>query len=185
MSSVTYNLRYISFLSSSVNHSLLQLLFHLCTHLEVEFPIMNVPRNLLLLFLSLAAVNSRPNFLDDWDNQIWSSDSIDSAELGLSDMGLSEPQDITNFYVTDDVFPSISGDTALADSGFDGVITNTFQGSTEDGLSGPISSFNDGDALFLFPTNGDTGELAMDDICPDGYWNRCCNGGYCFWGMFV
>lgn len=134
---------------------------------------MNIRRNLLLLFLYMAAASSLPSLYDDWDSQDLNSDSITSDGLGLSDIGLSDPQDSTNLYTIDE-YPSISGDIALADPGFDGATTTTFQALTEDGLSGSNTGFDDGKF-----------ELAKDDICQDGYWNRCCNSGLCFWGMFI
>lgn len=146
------------------------------------FPIMDIRRNLLLLFLYIAAANSFPNLVDDWGSQNLNSDSIASSGLGFLDIGLSEPQDNTNFYFNDDESLSISGNPVLADPGVDGATISTFQDLTGDELSASIAGLDDGDATLSFPAIDAKGELAMDDICPLGYWNRCCNGGACFWG---
>lgn len=133
----------------------------------------------------MAAANSLPSLFDDSDNQVLNSDSSVSPGLGLSDIVSSEPEDFTNFYATDDESPSISGEIALADPGLDGTTTSLFQDLTVDGLSGSTSLLGAGDTLRSLPAADGSVELAMDDFCPLGYWNRCCQHGYCFWGMYV
>ena len=146
---------------------------------------MVVRRNLRLLFLYMAAANSLPNPFNDLESQNLYSDGIGSTKLDFLDMGLSEPQDSTNLYTKADQFPSISDGTALANPGLDWTTTSTYQGSTEDEWIGSIAGFDDSEPTLSFPTSDSKVELAMDDICPIGYWNRCCNFGYCFWGMYV
>lgn len=142
---------------------------------------MEIQRKLLLMFLCMAAANSLPSLFDDSDNQNLNSDSSVSPELGTVS---SEPPDFTNLYANDDEFPLISGNIALADPGLDGA-TSLFQDLPAKDLSGSAAHLEDGDILRSLPAADSSIELAMDDFCPLGYWNRCCHDGYCFWGMFV
>lgn len=146
---------------------------------------MDVRRNLLVLFLCIAAANSLPNLFNDWDSQELASDILASSEVGLPDLGWSEPQDNTNLFATGDGYPSIIGDLALGDPGLDGVTTSPFQDLSEGALSKSTTPLEDGDTLLSLPATDDKVELALDDICPLGHWNRCCYNGLCFWGMFV
>lgn len=144
---------------------------------------MEFRRKLLLLILCMTAANSLPNLFDDSDNNDLNSDSSFSPGLGLLDIGSSEPQDFTDFYATDNEFPSYSDNIVLADPGLDVVTTSSLQDPTADELSGLTTSLEYGDTLRSLPAAEGNVELAMDDFCPLGYWNRCCHHGYCFWGV--
>ena len=133
----------------------------------------------------MAAANSLPSLFDDLDDQNVNSDSSVSPSLGLSDMVSSEPQDFIDLYATDDEFPSISSNIALADPGLDGATTSLFQDLPGEALSGSATSLGDDDILRSLPAADGRVELAMDDYCPSNYSNHCCRDGYCFWGMFV
>ena len=147
---------------------------------------MDVRRKFLLLFLCMIAANSLPSLFDDSNNNGLDSDSSVSSGLGLLDIESSEPQDFIDFYAINNEFPSISDDIVLADPGLDGVTKSSpFHDLTADGLSGLTTPLGEGDTLRSLPVAPGNVELAMDDFCPLGYWNRCCQFGYCFWGMFL
>lgn len=114
--------------------------------------------NVILLLLFKVAANSLPNLLNDWDSQLLSSDGIAFDESGSQDIALSEPLDTYLFDRSSDETSLIESEISplLPHSRFDGAISSVFQDSTEAESS---------------PTF---------DICPLGYWNRCCNRGVCF-----
>lgn len=145
---------------------------------------MDVRRNIFLLLLYMTAAKSLPNILNDWDSHILNSNSIAFSGSGFPDMDVSEPRDSSIFDVSGDEFLSFNGDWSLAGPGFDGATSSTFQDLTEGGSSKSILGVDNGNLMLSPPVMDGMGELAMDDICTIGYWNRCCKDGNCFWGRF-
>lgn len=132
----------------------------------------------------MTAAKSLPNILNDWDSQISNSDSIAFSGTGLLDMDLSEPKGNSLFDVGGDEFLSFNGDLSPAGPGFAEATSSIFQDLSEDESSISIASADSSNVNLSPPVMYGMGELASDDICTIGYWNRCCHDGVCFWGRF-
>ena len=141
-------------------------------------------RNIFLLLLYITAAKSLPNILNDWDSQISNPDSIAFSETGLLDMDVSQPQGNSLFDVGGDEFLSFNGDLSPAGAGFAEAPSSIFQDLIEDESSISKPSVDSSNLILSPPVMNGMGELAKDDICPEGYWNRCCHDGVCFWGRF-
>ena len=138
---------------------------------------MHFRQTFFLKFLYIAVANSLPNVLDQWDSQILSSDSTTFAEPGFPDMNLLEPQENAILDSNLDGSLLFNSDPLLASSGYNGDTSSIFQDLAGD-ESISIPSVDSGNAM---PSST---ELAMDDVCPFGYWNHCCYNGFCVWGVW-
>jgi hypothetical protein len=148
---------------------------------------MDFVRNIFLLLVYIAAANCLPNLFDDWDDSILNTDNIAFVDQGISDIGLSGPQDSTIWDFSDHGSLSFSNHELgpwPVEPTDEEATSSIFQDVTGDQW-GTFIATSDGDTTQWNPeVDGTTELLAIDDICPLGYWNRCCHNGVCFWCKF-
>jgi hypothetical protein len=171
-----------SFCSALLSYSVLS-----SSYPETIFSIMGFRQYVMLLSLFMAAADSLPNLLNDWDSQILNTGNIALSELGSQDTDLSRSDDHYLWDTNSDeklAFTDPGLNPQLLDSKSGGAISSVFLDWTETESSPTLPLLGNSDVIPSNPGTDNENKLAMDDICPLGYWNRCCNGDACFWCRF-